>query len=399
MSIPIPSPPDSPTSSSASVKYGALPRLSHPFPTTPSTSDSALPSFFSSVAPPDTAPHTPVHFDEESSVEDAVVMTGKSVWLSTSETSSSKRSLSATPKGHPLSSWPGKASEPTGLGLSGLGVSLAGLLKLKSGNSEERRSGRSSSPLPGSHTHRAHKATLLSSVLSRRARPFFLVLLAFIGGLIYLLTALRPSSRSTISLSELRRLHRAQAPSFPLSTSVKNKGRWVWGEGQEAAALIDFLSSEGTHALPPLSESGVLDPALVLDFNPHSSAGAEALTEMVENVWNERVVVLLGKGHGDPVTRKLRSSIEDLWVVPSPVFIEVTQRHDADHLIPILKRLFNFKSEDDLPILLIGGAKAGHLDLRDLLDDTARTRITTQIQIAGGSFVDEALRKKSGRKH
>jgi len=84
------------------------------------------------------------------------------------------------------------------------------------------------------------------------------------------------------------------------------------------------------------------------------------------------------------VTRKLRTSIEDLWAVPAPVFIEVTQRRefqsfvpetnrsadpfpfprlsdDADHLIPVLKRLFKFKSDDELPILLIGGKKATHL--------------------------------------
>ena len=150
MSIPSPSPPDSPTSS-ASVKYGALPRLSHPFPTTPFSSDSALPSFFSSVHPPETAPQTPVHFDEESSIEDAVVMTGgKSVWLS-AETSSSMRSLPTTPKGHPLSSRPASrsrgGSDYAGLGLGRLGGSLAGLLKLESGKTEGRKPGRPSSPV------------------------------------------------------------------------------------------------------------------------------------------------------------------------------------------------------------------------------------------------------------
>ena len=67
------------------------------------------------------------------------------------------------------------------------------------------------------------------------------------------------SSSAPLTLADLRRKHRDASPSRSTVKSKKTQP-WVWGPGQELAAVISFLTSEHTHALPPLSAEGVVDP-------------------------------------------------------------------------------------------------------------------------------------------
>ena len=97
-------------------------------------------------------------------------------------------------------------------------------------------------------------------------------------------------------------MHRDASPARSTIKSKKTQP-WVWGPGQELAAVVSFLTSEGTHALPPLSAEGVVDPGelpavdsffcqlradqslhcpteLVLDFDPYAPTAALALEEV-----------------------------------------------------------------------------------------------------------------------
>ena len=123
------------------MSSGTNSRIPHQFPTTPSTSHSDFrQSFFSVVHPPDGTPGhaTP---DEESSIDghdDGLVISSRST-----STSSSAANSSAALANSRKPSWQVKkdASDGSVFSLSGLGASLASLLRLDAGQAGEGSKG------------------------------------------------------------------------------------------------------------------------------------------------------------------------------------------------------------------------------------------------------------------
>lgn len=99
---------------------------------------------------------------------------------------------------------------------------------------------------------------------------------------------------------------------------------WTWGPGEELAAVIGFLTSEGAHSLHAMKPGDSVDPVVVLDFDPYHSANLKGeMDEMINHVWSNRVVVLLGANSRDPCVPSLSSALivtsslqADLFVRP-----------------------------------------------------------------------------------
>ncbi|CED85146.1 hypothetical protein [Phaffia rhodozyma] len=272
---------------------------------------------------------------------------------------------------------------------------------------EKKRTERLGSELPLSmagHFSRNHR-TPFSTFISRKYRRILLVA-AVIFAFIFVFRAHQASNSSRtilplripfsertrlapISAAALRKRPGSEANRSKQSQQQSTNEKYIWKKNEELAGLIEYLASAPTeHALPP-SVDRTVDAELVLDFDPLLTADPDrAMREMVETVWRERVVVLLGKGYGNPRTKAIQATLQDMNVIPAPVVIEVDRRADSDQLVPVLSRLVD-TSIDEFPVLLVGGKMMHRADFEE-------SRLRTLISNAGGSF--RAVKKKKGKK-
>ncbi len=66
-------------------------------------------------------------------------------------------------------------------------------------------------------------------------------------------------------------------------------------------------------------------------------------------------IVLVGKMR-DPWHREIKKLLASYKISPPPMIIEVDQRSDVEHLVPLLARLLD---SDELPHVLVGGKTIG----------------------------------------
>ncbi|KAI0786798.1 hypothetical protein C8Q75DRAFT_720689 [Abortiporus biennis] len=162
---------------------------------------------------------------------------------------------------------------------------------------------------------------------------------------------------------------------------------------QELAAVTSFIASLDPQNVIPahVDPSLPLDPQLVLDFDTQSPNAASEVDALVNDTWVRYPVVLFSRVHS-PVSRELKQMITAMNLLPSPTIIDVDERSDEAVLTPILHRLTR---STDLPILLVGGQKAGSTtEIRYL---NAKGELQRMISKAGA--VVDGGKKKKGRKH
>ncbi|KAJ8507886.1 hypothetical protein ONZ45_g9779 [Pleurotus djamor] len=124
----------------------------------------------------------------------------------------------------------------------------------------------------------------------------------------------------------------------------------------ELAAITSFLTSlhdTHTNILPSsVDPSKPIDPELVLGFDIKRNPNAQQeLRQLQEEVWSVSPVVLYGRRYS-PLTRAVKALLDEMWLTPKPIYIDVDVRNDAEVLEPLLKRI---TGETGLPMLLIGG--------------------------------------------
>lgn len=160
---------------------------------------------------------------------------------------------------------------------------------------------------------------------------------------------------------------------------------------QELAAVSSFIISLPQNVIPSFVDpSRPIDPQLVLDFDTRGPNAADEVKAVVDDVWTRNPVVLYSKFYS-PVSREIKQMLDDLYLRPAPVIIEVDQRADEAVLAPLLYRL---TSTSSLPILLIGGKPAPPLqELRYLKD---KGELKRMIEKAGGE--PDGARRKKGKK-
>jgi hypothetical protein len=66
-------------------------------------------------------------------------------------------------------------------------------------------------------------------------------------------------------------------------------------------------------------------------------------------------IILIGKMR-DPWHREIKKILASYKINPPPMIIEVDQRSDVKHLVPLLARLLD---SDELPQVIIGGKTIG----------------------------------------
>ncbi|ESK90885.1 glutathione transferase [Moniliophthora roreri MCA 2997] len=160
---------------------------------------------------------------------------------------------------------------------------------------------------------------------------------------------------------------------------------------QELAAVTGFLASL-THNIIPSSVDPLLsiDPQLVLEFDTRATRVAEAVEEMVHDVWTNNPVVFYSKYHSAGC-REIKRQLASFHLQPPPTIIDVDIRGDSKVLTPMLFRL---TSLTQLPILLVGGEPVGTLEeIREkVLSGELQQKIQESGAVIGGG------KKRGGRK-
>jgi len=190
-------------------------------------------------------------------------------------------------------------------------------------------------------------------------------------------------SRVTPEISGISRSrHRMAKGNRPITSALR------LDPSQELAAISSFLASLPQNVLPPtVDATRPVDPQLVLDFDTRSHRAQEEVQAMVEDVWTRNPVFLYSKVYS-PLSRELKSILNNLNLYPTPTIIDVDVRDDAAVLFPVLQRLLPFP---ELPVLLIGGRAVGSIEEVRELEKSGELR---KMINASGSTVDGAKRKK-----
>jgi len=161
---------------------------------------------------------------------------------------------------------------------------------------------------------------------------------------------------------------------------------------QELGAVTAFMAALPQNVIPPdVDPTRPIDPQLVLDFDTRSPRAEEEVDNIVSDVWLRNPVVVFSKTVS-PVSRELKSILDEMHLMPSPTIFGVDQRADADVLIPLLLRLTD---SDELPILLIGGRPVGSMEtIRELNSSEQLKALVSQ----AGAVLDGAKKRRKGRR-
>jgi glutaredoxin len=79
------------------------------------------------------------------------------------------------------------------------------------------------------------------------------------------------------------------------------------------------------------------------------------MAELEREIWGMFPVVLVGKMR-DPWHRELKKLLSTYKISPPPMILEIDQRSDAQHLVPLLARLLG---KEGLPQVIVGGKTIG----------------------------------------
>lgn len=163
-------------------------------------------------------------------------------------------------------------------------------------------------------------------------------------------------------------------------------------EREELAALVSFLTSTSSNALPAVDASLPLDPQLVLDFDYTKAATARDDMELLtEDVFNLFPTIIIGKMR-DPNHRDVLKAFSGYALSPPPLVIEVDQRRDAQTLTPLLARLLN---REALPAIIVNGKDfAGHKEIMALHESGD---IKKALSAEGIQIKDKLVKKKKHR--
>jgi len=174
-------------------------------------------------------------------------------------------------------------------------------------------------------------------------------------------------------------------PSHPLKEQV-----WL-NPDQELAAVSSFLASLPQNVIPPsVDPLRPIDPQLVLDFDTRSPRAPAEVQVMVEDVWARNPVVLYSKLYS-PISREIKTIIASMNLYPAPTIFDVDKRDDSTVLMPLLKRI---TSQNDFPILIIGGQPVGPLEHVRALKESGKLK---EMMTAAGAVPDGAKRRKGSK--
>lgn len=157
--------------------------------------------------------------------------------------------------------------------------------------------------------------------------------------------------------------------------------------------MVQFINGLTSSSLPqgvdPLSP---IDPQLVCGFDTRGDRAREEVREMTEDVWSQHPVLLF-REFRSTTSRAVNQMLDEMYIKPPPVVIDVDKRSDSEILIPLLKRL---TGSETLPILLVGGQLAGPT-LKDLIDLRESGALRAMID-GSGAEVDGLKRGRKPRR-
>ncbi|WVQ86239.1 hypothetical protein IAT38_008407 [Cryptococcus sp. DSM 104549] len=165
-------------------------------------------------------------------------------------------------------------------------------------------------------------------------------------------------------------------------------------KGEELAALIGFVTSTTSNALPDLDPTIPIDPSLILEFDPSTPNAPKDIDILQWEVNTLYPVVLFGRMR-DPYHREIKKILASLNMAPAPLVIDVDQREDSHVFIPVLERLLG---SSKLPQLLLQGEVVG--DYHEVMDMVAAGKLKDKLVGSGAVTArdQKAKVKKRGLK-
>ena len=181
---------------------------------------------------------------------------------------------------------------------------------------------------------------------------------------------------------------------------------------EEMAALVSFLTSTSSNALPPVDPSIPLDPRkysrspydvhaqnaysllvdseLVLEFDyTKVETARDDMAQLTEDVFALFPVIIVGRMR-DPHHRDILRTMSHYTSNPPPLVIEVDQRQDAETLVPLLGRLLD---THELPqIIVMGEPAGGHAVITKLQEEG---ELKAHFGRLGVDMKDKKMKKKS----
>jgi len=159
---------------------------------------------------------------------------------------------------------------------------------------------------------------------------------------------------------------------------------------QELAAVSSFIISLPSQNVIPSTVDPLvpIDPSLVLDFDTRADGAAAEMKQLAYEVWDTNPVVLYYK-KSSSAGRELRSTLESYNLSPSPIIINLHDRHDADVLEPLLERL----TSSTLPLLIVHGQVVETQTL-ERVKTLSQSGTLRKLVSDAGAIVDGGKRRK-----
>jgi hypothetical protein len=108
---------------------------------------------------------------------------------------------------------------------------------------------------------------------------------------------------------------------------------------QELAVVTAFLVSLLQNVIPGSANPlALLDPELILDFDMRGVRAKEEVLALMEDMWEENLVVLYAKFYS-LIFREIKAILKSMHITPSPTVFDVDLRDNAEILTPLLQRL------------------------------------------------------------
>ncbi|WRT67191.1 uncharacterized protein IL334_004157 [Kwoniella shivajii] len=184
--------------------------------------------------------------------------------------------------------------------------------------------------------------------------------------------------------------HARQAEAAVQSIVPLRKGLQFENEQEELAALISFVTSTTSNALPALDPTKTLNPNIVLDFDPTHPNAKEDLALLQNDINAMYPIILIGKMR-DPWHREVKRMLAEYKITPAPLVIDVDQRKDHSTITPLLARLLDTQ---ELPQLVLHGKSLGsYHDVLNLRDEGI---LREKLEESGSITVKDLKRKKKG---
>ncbi|KAL7424050.1 hypothetical protein Q5752_001635 [Cryptotrichosporon argae] len=260
-------------------------------------------------------------------------------------------------------------------------------------------------------------SSLLSHILRvpRRARPFLLVAFSLVVFGFVVLSRAASDARQLEAFSQQHRsafnrryvaadaahqavfdqtvqAQKAEAAMQSSPYSHATEGISFASKEDELLALISFITSTTSNALPPLDPTAPLEPSAILGFDPTAPSAADDLAILKDETNALYPIVLFGRMR-DPWHREIQKMLAEYKITPAPLVVDVDQRRDHLLFVPLLERLFGTAT---LPRLVLLGRDLGSYPAIAEMRD--KGTLVDTLEASGAVSIRQAKPLKKGRR-